>query len=248
MNDKIGIGLVSLNSSEHFIKCATSIISLGIDIHAVLAQDSQYPKDLTRHFKSIKYFNSKIPSNWVKNHLLRLMINDGYKHLFLINDNVEIIDSNIFALYIITGNKTGIKYLNAIEPNNVSIIKNTIDYDQDTSVVFSSSLTSDFTYINKSVIKNIGYLDERFPADTANLELLVRAINNNYHPPLGWYADINNSNLYIKYNGYNKTNISNKDIAFFKLKHKIDIKHLPDVKEEVILKHLEEIQNLNATK
>jgi len=166
---KIGIGCITCNRPEFFKKCIDSIPENIGDI--VVVNDGQpyssssYPdkiKEVIQHT-----INKNVGIS--KNEALRWMIQKDCSYLFLIEDDMIIKKSDVFEKYINTAAKSGLFRLSygyhgpanktkEGKPNPREII----DYGDGIEVAFNLHSVGSFCLFHKGIIKNIGYMDERY--------------------------------------------------------------------------------------
>jgi GT2 family glycosyltransferase len=207
INDKIGIGLITCDRPDFFKKSFFSLFDIvqeKTDIEYVVINDGKeklpiYP---------INYIETDGYAGVAKakNKALQYLIDNGCEHIFLMEDDVEIIDKNVFELYIKASNKTGIKHFNyglhgnhnkthLGEPN----VLRTIQYpNTDISVDLYPNVLGAFSYYHIDTIKEVGLMDERFYNAMEHVDHTYQIIQKGYHPPFRYFADVNGSRNYLK--------------------------------------------------
>lgn len=262
MNEKIGVAIITHNRVDFFKKIQETIPSY-VNLY-VVNTGAPYPKQTYDSQKVNKIHQCTKPTcvGWGKNFGLRLMIQDGCKHLFTMEDDVYVKDPDVFKKYIKAAYTSGIYHFNFgfsqkenLTQEGKPAIKNLIEYSPDVSLIFTPNVLGAFTYYLSTVIKNIGYHDERFDGNHMDhVDLTYRAIKANLHPPFWWFADINNSwemigNLSnmgddsIVRNEERFMKAITKAFQVFQSKHGCTPVQVPQVDEEQVLQILEQIQS-----
>jgi glycosyltransferase involved in cell wall biosynthesis len=260
MKEKIGIAIITYNRQDFFEKVQASIPDY-VSLY-VVNTGSKYPDSVYQDRVKLHQCNKKTCVGWGKNHGLRMMINDGCEHLFLMEDDVVIKDPDVCKKYIKAASVSGIWHMNfgfSHKENldrqfNTPVFRNLIDYTDDVSLIFTPNVFGAFTYYHKGIIKNVGYHDERFNENYIDhIELTYRTIKAGLHPPFWWFADINKSwdmisNLYnmeddsIVQNEERSKSAITKACMYFKQKHGYIPMQIPQTQEPEVLKLLEIIQ------
>lgn len=233
---KIGIGLIvkDKNLADHNL----SVINNEYNTYTASCFNINTKLKPTDTFS----FNREVCNTWIKNHLLRMMINDGCQHLFIIDDSIEILNKHLFEEYIKHAETTGI-YCLQFKENNV--LRNALEYTNNIEICFSEKITSSFTYIACGIPKAIGFYDERYDRGLLDhTDFLYRTMQAKIIPPWGWFADIKNSDQYLK-----KTTTLQNDKDFwyecnwFKHKYGVFPFEVAQPEEHIVLNDLERIKN-----
>lgn len=201
MKNKIGVGIITHNREDFFKKVLDSIPD-GIDIYVANTGNPYDEKVYGSKVKELHQFPRKTCVGWGKNQVMRMMVQDECEHLFTMEDDVYVIDENVYENYINAAFKSGIFHFNFgfsqrenFDPNTGQrAIRATVDYGDDIKIILTPNVLGAFTYYLKGIIKHIGYHDERFDANHMDHpDLTYRAIKAGLHPPFWWFADIDKS-------------------------------------------------------
>lgn len=203
MKNKIGVGVVTYKRPEFFKNCIATIP--GVDTLVVVNDGTPYDNSLyPSTVKEVIQHSTNKSVGVAKNAALRYLVQDRCDHLFLIEDDMLITNPNVFVEYIKSAEKSGIWHLNYAYhgPANVDAMKRpnpkmTIQYDDDRVMSFNQHCVGAFSYYLKTIIKHIGYMDERFKNSWDHVEHTYRIIKTGLHPPFWWFADLANSNTMI---------------------------------------------------
>jgi len=183
-------------------------------------------------------------TTWTKNKLLYQMINDECKHIFLLDEAVEILDNNIFNKYIEAAEKSGIKYL--VYSGNYKI-KNSIDYDG-IGISFAEKVNKQFCYYHWNIFEEVGFFDGRYLQGILDqIDYTYRVCQKEFCAPWGWFADYEDSNKYIKQiqepvDPEIYAQLYWNENQWFKYKHKEFYNKLSDTNHEIVIKKLEELK------
>jgi hypothetical protein len=201
--NKIGCGLITCDRLDFYEKSINSLIKRE-DIEIVVVNDGE----TTPSFIPKNYIKTKGRKGvaFSKNKALQFLLNKNCEHIFLMEDDVEIIDKNVFEKYIETSKNTGILHLNYAlhgnhnkNPNNGSfnIIK-TIEYKNNIKIDLYFNLLGAFSYYHKTVLDEIGLMDEEFYNAMEHVYHTYLSIEKNFHPPFRYFADVHESFKYLK--------------------------------------------------
>ena len=200
-NEKIGIGLITCDRPDFFKKSESSILDL--ECIKIIVDDGENKVNYTLNKK-----NTNIPKSGVakaKNIALEYLIDQKCDHIFLMEDDIEIINKEILEKYIEASKSTGIKHFNYglhgnhnLGYNNAPIIRKTVNYPDNTKINLYPNLLGAFSYYHIDVLKKIGLMDENFYNALEHVDHTYQIIQKKYHPPFRWFADIENSNDYLK--------------------------------------------------
>jgi GT2 family glycosyltransferase len=203
-NEKIGCALITCDRPDFYKKSLNSLLDAAQDknIEYVVINDGLdklplYPVNFIET-------GGKKGVAVAKNLGLKFLIDTGCTHLFLMEDDIEIVDNNVFSEYIKTSKKTGIKHLNfGLHGNhnrdsfgNPTIIKS-INYGNNTIIDLYPNILGAFSYYHKSVIEKIGFIDEEYYLSMEHVDHTYKASLNNYTSPWRYFADIHRSHEYL---------------------------------------------------
>ena len=197
---KIGIGLITCNRNEFLANCVKSIRPEWYD-EIIIVNDGEKP--ITTFYECNIINNEKnVGVGKTKNIALKYLIDKECDHLFLVEDDI-IFKENAFKKYIEVSEKTNIKHLNYClhghdnkKDGDIPNPRKIIEYN-DTKIALYNNVYGACSYYHKSVIDDIGLIDEEYYNAMEHVDHTMMAINKNYHPPVRWFADIVNSNEYI---------------------------------------------------
>jgi GT2 family glycosyltransferase len=226
-NNKIGIGLITCDRYNFLEKSLSSIfknterISTN-DIHIVVVDDTdKTPQEvayskvkdiLEKNFTSSKLdlftfikTEGKEGVGASKNKALKDMIGAGCEHIFLMEDDVEIVDPSVFDVYIKTSKITGVKHLNfALHGNHNKdlygnfITRRVINYPDNTKLSLFPNILGAFSYYHIDTLNECGVMDEQFYNALEHVDHTYQIIKKGFHPPFRWFADVFESEKLLK--------------------------------------------------
>lgn len=258
MKNKIGVAIITCNRQEFFKKCINSLGD-AVDSLVVINDGDAYPNDdYPSNVEVIQHSVNKY-IGISKNEALRYLMQDDCDHLFIVEDDIFVRDKNVFQRYIDTAKETGIWHLNFAYhgPGNMQNgqprPREIVEYNNGIEISLNANIIGAFSYYYKGIIKNIGYIDERFKNSWDHVEHTYRIIKAGLHPPFWWFADIGNS---INYIGDQDQNLNNSVIrkstewqknmqegaAWFAHKHGMLPTQTPDTPKDNVMAILETIE------
>lgn len=203
MKNKIGVGVITCNREHLFKSCIQSVD--GVDTLVVVNDGTPYPnecypstvKEVIQHEKNMNVAHSK-------NDALKYLIDDGCEHLFLMEDDVEVINSEVYVKYIQAAEVTGLWHLmfgyhghaNKDDLGNRAP-QFVMKYEEGVSIAFHKICLGAFCYYHKSIIDEIGYMDTRFSNWLEHVEHTYRLIGKGMLPGNKWWPDLEDSDHYI---------------------------------------------------
>ena len=208
---KIGVGVITYNREESFNKVITAIKDIDyIDtITIVKHQDKPYKNYHPNNFVNdkIKYINvvNNLGVASVKNAAFKDLLNKNCDHIFIIEDDIEVIDKNVFKYYIDTAKKNNIEHLNfcnTLKPSLCNI----------NGLSFYHNLYAGFQYFTRHSLEVVGLMDERYINLLEHVEHTYRChLMGLSAPKFHIFPDIENSIKYFNFKEDNETSIIKTD-------------------------------------
>jgi GT2 family glycosyltransferase len=202
---KIGVGIITCDRPEFLKKALESFDKTVID-RLIIIDDGE-KKVFAAHPKIdyIRQTEGRVGVGKSKNYALKNLIEENCEHIFLMEDDIEVVDSNVFNEYIKTADITGIKHLNyGLHGNHNQdgygnpTVRKTVNYPDNTKIDLYPNLLGAFSYFHISVLDEIGLIDEDYYNAMEHVDHTYRAIKAGYHPPFRWFADVHGSNKMLK--------------------------------------------------
>lgn len=218
LDNNYSIGIITCDR-PHFLKlCVDSLPKvIGNDIPLVIVNDGkdEVPAKIIDGRKNVEIVNHKKNQGVgvSKNDALRSMMAKKVDHLFLLEDDIVIIDQDIFKKYIETSIKTGILHFNygPGSPFNRKQDTNTqfdlynrhlakqdtdpaprmiVDYGDGIKIALYLHTVAMFSYFRRKALEEVGYIDEAFYNAWEHVDHTYRIIKAGMHPPFWWFADL----------------------------------------------------------
>tara|TARA_R110000772_G_scaffold267335_1_gene391115 strand:+ start:45 stop:875 length:831 start_codon:yes stop_codon:yes gene_type:complete len=213
--EKIGLGIVTCNRPEFVSKCIESIDLKMVD-EKVIVNDGTIKVDHTGFFIINNEKNIGVGKS--KNKLLKHLYDKGCDYIFILEDDMLILDNNVFNKYIEAHKASNIHHFNYgpgspfnrkqnmefdlhnrheldqhSEPNPRKII----DYGNDVKISLFQHTVAMFSFFTRKVIEEVGYIDEDFYNAWEHVDHTYRIIKAGYHPPFWYFADLYDSHKFL---------------------------------------------------
>lgn len=201
---KIGLGIITCNRFEFIKKVLKSIPFNKLD-EVVLVDDGTEPLPAIVDNLNLTYLKNEknIGVGRSKNRAMLHLLNAGCTHIFLLEDDITIKDSNVFEAYIKASEETGLKHLMfgyhgpANKRNNKPDPRLTVQYGE-INIALNANCVGGFCYYSRDLLMRIGLFDEKFLNAWEHVEHSYRAVLNGYLPAYWWWPDIANSENYLE--------------------------------------------------
>lgn len=266
-NHKIGVGILTCNRPDYFELCCQSFNDNTSSCDELIIVND-YPKnsvyaDNIRYdiMRPIEYRNhsKNMGVSYSKNEIISYLISKGCEHIFIIEDDIQILPvmcgDDVFIKYIQTADISGIHHFccgSFLPSRGDSIL--TFKYPTNNAIDVYHNCAGSFTYYSRYSILTCGLFDENYWNALEHVDLTYRISKAGLTTPFGFFADISNSNQYITSIGgefnnscINTTNNKRVDSAFTYFKHKFG-KGFPDVYESTKQDCIQYIQTTYTTK
>lgn len=202
--NSIGVGITTCNRADMLGVLIDSLDKCDVS-EIIIINDGDEPVDQSiRNDQETVLINNdeNLGVGKCKNMLLQRLFDSGHEHIFLIEDDMKIVDPNIFDIYIGVAEHTGLLHLNFClhgednKKNGVANPKLIVDYG-DVSVSLYHNIYGALSYYHRSVIDQIGLMDEGYMNAMEHVDHTMQVIKAGYHPPFRWFADVTNSDKLI---------------------------------------------------
>lgn len=196
-SQKIGVGIITFNRPEYYKKVYNSIPKNKIDFLVVVNDGENVyvdPKDAN----TVIYNKKQLGVSVSKNKALKELIDLGCEHLFLIEDDILIKNSNVFEEYIKAANSTGIHHLCYEKiAGNEKTLKYVHEQPDGVKIGFYHNPQGAFMYINANLIKKLGYFDENYINAFEHIDFAYNLVQKKTAPPFWYFPDLYNSDEYL---------------------------------------------------
>jgi GT2 family glycosyltransferase len=145
------------------------------------------------------------------------LLDRGCDYIFIIEDDMIILDPSIFDKYIEEYKKSGIHHFNygpgspfnrkqdiQFDLHNRHLLKQdsepnpkmVLDYKTVKVSLFEHTVAM-FSFFTKEVLEKVGLIDQAFYNAWEHVDHTYRIIKAGYHPPFWWFADLHDSHKYL---------------------------------------------------
>ena len=237
MSGGIGVGVITCDRPVFLHECLRSLPDCYDRLVVVNDGKRSIKNIVTRPRCTVIEHEENRGVGISKNDALKVLLENGCEHLFLIEDDVAIIDESVFHLYINTAEVSGIHHLsyalavpyNRRQDPDLLEEEGLVDLDSEPAPRFVCKYGSDvkvsiyhetsgvFTYFTRYALMQAGLHDERFYNACEHVDLTYRIIKAGLHPPFWYFADIHRSHQFIEnQNGFGENRSIAADIGEWK--------------------------------
>ena len=259
---KIGIGVITHNRTHLFRKCISSVPEVD---HLVVVNDGEpYPASVypSRVAELIQHRRNEGVGR-SKNDALRYLLNAGCSDIFLVEDDIRIVDPHICQAYVRASRRTGIRHFNfayhgfenRLPQGTPAPPRKTITYDNGVVIGLHRNILGAFQYFTHDVLRDCGLMDPLFINMFEHVEHTYRIIQHGFHPPFWWFADLSESDRCFEDLDPNHelSTIRSERLSYrfrlrisdmyFAIKHSSYLANIKDVDEDVVDRALANIQS-----
>jgi len=247
----IGIAIIDVYEQDDLNACYNSIPKEAENVIVISNTRNKLPDCVT------KSYTSPVPFATLRNWAINYFRIQNIKHIFLINSNQIINDSNIFEKTIKMANTFGIWCF--FGPSDVKL--SIEDDEENLTLSLSEQINSDFIYIFNGIVSNVGFFDDRY-FNTKSLDVLdyiLRMREKKVFPPTGFISTIQEGLSQTKGNiqKFNYKELEkdadqsvNMSYAYFLTTHKYipSENDPPAVSNDILMSSLQELQTNYAKK
>ena len=225
-NKKIGVGIITCNR-PHYLKVLLDSISEDCGINELIVVNDGKPlcDDVASigeeyDFSHVSWLQNKenLGVGKSKNKALKYLFEKGCDFIFLIEDDMVILDPSVFKQYIKASKVSGIQHFN-YGPGSPFNCKQTLQHfdlynrhllDQTSEpdprlvvdyktqkISLYTHVTGMFSFYTKNVLNEIGFIDETYKNAWEHVDHTYQIIKAGCHPPFWWFADIFDSHKFI---------------------------------------------------
>jgi hypothetical protein len=202
--NNVGCAIITCDRLDFFKKSHQSLLAckdLGINIVVVNDGNEKLPNDIENVIET----GGKKGVAIAKNLGLKFFLDKNLEHIFLMEDDIEILNNKIFELYINAQESTGIKHFNFGLHGNHNLdylgrpnIRKTINYPNNTKINLYPNLLGAFSYYHVDTLREAGLMDESFYNALEHVDHTYQIIKKGYSPPFRWFADVEGSSAHLK--------------------------------------------------
>lgn len=218
MSEKIGIGICTCNRPDYLRNLLNSLKPCQKQIDClVVVNDGSPVTDFDLSFGEWIDNPRNLGVGKTKNRIMRYLLDKGCDYIFTIEDDMLVLDPDVFTKYIQAYKASGIHHFNygpgspfnrkqniAFDLHNRHLLdqhsepnpKLVIDY-KDIKISLFEHTVAMFSFFTKEVLENVGLIDEDFYNAWEHVDHTYRIIKAGYHPPFWWFADIYDSHKFL---------------------------------------------------
>jgi GT2 family glycosyltransferase len=218
LKEKVGVGIITCNRINYLNSLMDSLTPcLDFIDELVIINDG-------KPIKNFEIKKGEIVDNPVnlgvgksKNKAMQHLLDKNCDYIFTIEDDMIILNPDIFKKYIEAYKASGIHHFNygpgspfnrkqdiQFDLHNRHLLKQdsepnpklVLDY-KDVKISLFEHTVAMFTFFTREVLEKVGLLDEDFYNAWEHVDHTYRIIKAGYHPPFWWFADLYNSHEYI---------------------------------------------------
>jgi len=202
---KLGLGLITC-SRELFCKQVLQTIPLDrLDCFVVVNDGTPYAPDTYPDGCVVIQHETTRGVGTAKNSALRYMMQADCDFLFLLEDDIQIKDPEVFYRYIELYQKSGVEHfnfgyhgpVNKHPQTKAPAPKLVIEYDA-SAMALNSHCVGAFSFYTRNCIESCGYMNERYVNCWEHICHTYKLIKQGLHPPFWWFADLHNSCEYLE--------------------------------------------------
>lgn len=274
VKEKIGIGIVTCNRQHYLEKLLESVADCNWAEFIIVNDGDKL--ELPGYNYYIHNNEKNLGVGKSKNIAMKHLMDKGCDYIFIIEDDMVILDDTVFDKYIQASKVSGIQHFNygpgspfnrkqsiqnfdlhnRHELSNTSTPnpKLTVEYKETILIDLYEHCTGVFSFFTRSILDKVGLNDESFYNAWEHVDHTYRIIKENGHPPFWWFADINNSDKFLRVaeNAIKDSETaSNKETWFeniktgreiYKQKHGIYPNMCPNSTKDEVVKNLRDIK------
>lgn len=214
MSTKIGVGIITCNRPEYLKGLLDSLILCRDNIDEIVVVNDGKPVDVPL-FKGEWVLNeTNIGVGKSKNRALKHLLVKNCDYIFLIEDDMLILNKDIFNRYIEAHKLSGIHHFNygpgspfnrkqdiQFDLHNRHLLKQDsepnpkmiIEYSKDIKIALYEHTVAMFLFFTREILEKVGLIDEDFYNAWEHVDHTYRIIKAGYHPPFWWFADLADS-------------------------------------------------------
>jgi glycosyltransferase involved in cell wall biosynthesis len=220
---KVGVGIITCNRVDYLKTLLNSLIPCEDQIdELVVVNDGDPANSLDLSHKHSAWLDNlaNIGVGKSKNKAMKHLLERGCDYIFIIEDDMVILDPTVFNKYIEAHKKSGIHHFNygpgspfnrkqtiqnfdlhnrhlldqKSEPNPRLIV----EYSEEVRIALYEHTVGMFSFFTKTLLEqNIGYMNEDYDQCWEHVCSTYDIIKAGYHPPFWWFADLANSHELI---------------------------------------------------
>ena len=215
---KVGVGIITCDRPEYLYNLLNSIRpSCAVDEFVIINDGGNIPDpSFTSHCTYLRNVTN-LGVGKSKNKAMQHLLDKGCDYIFIIEDDMIILDESVFDKYIEAYKKSGIHHFNygpgspfnrkqdiQFDLHNRHLLKQDsepnpkmiLDYKTVKVSLFEHTVAM-FSFFTREVLEKVGLYDEAYYNAWEHVDHTYMIIKAGYHPPFWWFADLHDSHKYI---------------------------------------------------
>ena len=218
MNTKssIGIGIITCNRPDYLKKLLDSIVHCNWAEFIIVNDGDKL--DLPGYNYYVHNNETNLGVGKSKNKAMQHLLDKGCDYIFIIEDDMIILDDSVFHKYIKASKASGIHHFNygagspfnrkqdiqfdlhnrhLLDQHSEPNPKMILDYGNDIKISLFEHTVAMFSFFTREVLEKVGLYDEAYYNAWEHVDHTYMIIKAGYHPPFWWFADLYDSHKYI---------------------------------------------------
>lgn len=204
---RIGLVIVTYNRFDRFKECFENVLKHREAVEEIVIVDdcSTIEKDkYDAYFDTILVSDIHVFRNTTnggvanaKNRGLKYFYDKGYDYIFTLEDDINIIHSDVFKQYIELSKATGIQYINFALHGPLNKGQKKVFKLDGFNVAIYPHIVGAFTLHTKELIDSIGFYDEKYFNAWEHVDYCYQAAKKELTTPFWMFVDLIDSEKYL---------------------------------------------------
>jgi GT2 family glycosyltransferase len=214
--DKIGVAVITCNREEMVTNLLDSMDRSKFG-PAVIINDGRALENyrITSHYTYLQTGGAGVGK--AKNAAMQYLLDEGAEYIFIIEDDMLILDNDIFERYIEVSRKTGIEHMmfgyhgpanKAGVSGGPPVPKYVIDYNDNIKININHHCVGAFCFYTARGLNEVGMFDENYINAFEHVDHSYKLAKKGYSTPYWNWADISDSVNYIEEQACSEDNSS----------------------------------------
>lgn len=230
INKKVGIGIITCNRPEYLKQLLASINYCNWAELVIINDGDKFELEGYNYY--IQHNEKNLGVGKSKNKAMQHLLDKDCDYIFIIEDDMIILDDSVFDKYIQASKASGIQHFNygpgspfnrkqniqfdlhnrhLLDQHSEPNPRLVVDYGNNVKVSLYEHTVAMFSFFTREVLEKVGLIDEDFYNAWEHVDHTYCIIKAGYHPPFWWFADLYESHKYITEapNAINNSSIAN---------------------------------------
>jgi len=230
INKKVGIGIITCNRPDYLKQLLDSIKYCNWADLVIINDGDKFELEGYNYY--IQHNEKNLGVGKSKNKAMQHLLDKDCDYIFIIEDDMIILDDSVFDKYIQASEVSGIQHFNygpgspfnrkqniqfdlhnrhLLDQHSEPNPRLVVDYGNDIKVSLYEHTVAMFSFFTREVLEKVGLIDEDFYNAWEHVDHTYRIIKAGYHPPFWWFADLFDSHKYLTEapNAINNSSIAN---------------------------------------